>query len=134
MNNKEKIFLNKLINKYSKELRDVEGLILPSINEQHSLHLYVVRLKLELWQISRNEFIEKMNEKGIGLAVHYKPIHQLSYYKKMYNLKRNASPRFLCCAIFLSLYQIASFGIDLNKLYKSINLKEATGFSTPELL
>ena len=81
-----------IVNKYSKELRDVEGLILPSINEQHSLHLYVVRLRLELWQISRNEFIEKMNENGIGLAVHYKPIHQLSYYKKIYRLKRNSFP------------------------------------------
>ena len=82
-----------IVSKYSAELRDVEGLILPRIDEKHSLHLYVVRLKLELWQISRNEFIEKMNEKGIGLAVHYKPIHQLSYYKKIYRLKNNAYPR-----------------------------------------
>ena len=82
-----------IVNKYSKELRNVEGLILPHIDEQHSLHLYVVRLKLELWQISRNEFIEKMNEKGIGLAVHYKPIHKLSYYKKMYSLKNYYYPR-----------------------------------------
>ena len=82
-----------IVNKYSEELRDVEGLILPHIDEQHSFHLYVVRLKLELWQISRNEFIEKMNKKGIGLAVHYKPIHKLSYYKEMYNLKSNSYPR-----------------------------------------
>ena len=81
------------MNKYSKELKDVSGLILPHIDEQHSLHLYVVRLKLELWQISRNEFIEKMNKKGIGLAVHYKPIHKLSYYKQMYNFKSNSYPR-----------------------------------------
>ena len=83
----------RIVNKYSEELRDVEGLILPQIDEQHSLHLYVVRLKkLELWQISRNDFIEKMNKKGIGLAVHYKPIHQLSYYK-MYSLESSAYPR-----------------------------------------
>ncbi len=83
----------KIVKKYTKELKDVEGITLPQIDQQHSFHLYVVRLNLELWQISRNQFIEKMNEKGIGLAVHYKPIHQLSYYKKMYNLKRNAYPR-----------------------------------------
>ncbi len=56
------------------------------------MHLYVIRLKLKLWRISRNEFIEKMNERGIGLAVHYKPINQLSYYKKMYNLKGSDFP------------------------------------------
>ena len=33
-----------------------------------------------------------MNENGIGLAVHYKPIHQLSYYKKIYRLQRNSFP------------------------------------------
>ena len=27
-----------------------------------------------------------MNKKGIGLAVHYKPIHKLSYYKRTYKL------------------------------------------------
>ena len=51
------------------------------------MHLYVIRLKLELWQISRNDFIDKLNKKGIGLAVHYKPIHKLTFYKKMYKLK-----------------------------------------------
>ena len=89
-------YKKKIVKKYTKELKDVEGITLPQIDEQHSLHLYVVRLNLELWQISRNQFIEKMNEKGIGLAVHYKPIHQLSYYKKIYNLKRNAYPKGKC--------------------------------------
>ena len=28
-----------------------------------------------------------MNKKGIGLAVHYKPLHQLSYYKNKYQFK-----------------------------------------------
>ena len=80
-----------MITKYTERLKDVEGLILPTINNDHAMHLYVIRLKLKLWGISRNEFIEKMNE-GIGLAVHYKPIHQLSYYKKMYNLKGSDFP------------------------------------------
>ena len=30
-----------------------------------------------------------MNKKGIGLAVHYKPLHQLSYYKKKYDFNFN---------------------------------------------
>ena len=46
-----------------------------------------------MWQISRNDFIDKMNERGIGLAVHYKPINQLSYYKKIYNFKVSDFPR-----------------------------------------
>ena len=87
------VIRRRIVNKYFEELKNIEGLILPRINEQHSLHLFVIRLKLELWQISRNDFIDKMNERGIGLAVHYKPINQLSYYKKIYNFKVSDFPR-----------------------------------------
>ena len=33
-----------------------------------------------------------MNKKGIGLAVHYKPLHQLSYYKNKYQFKIDNFP------------------------------------------
>ena len=82
-----------IVKRYSKGLKDVEGIILPNIDQKHAMHLYVIRLNLELWQISRNDFIDKLNKKGIGLAVHYKPIHQLSFYKKMYKLKNDDYPR-----------------------------------------
>ena len=82
-----------IVNRYSNGLKDVEGIILPYIDQKHAMHLYVIRLKLELWQISRNEFIDKLNKKGIGLAVHYKPIHKLTFYKKMYKLKNGDYPR-----------------------------------------
>ena len=42
-----------IVNRYSKGLKDVEGIILPNIDQSHAMHLYVIRLKLELWQISR---------------------------------------------------------------------------------
>ena len=34
-----------------------------------------------------------MIAKGIGLAVHYKPIHELSYYRENYDLDPNQFPR-----------------------------------------
>ena len=82
-----------IVNRYSKGLKGVKGIILPTIDQKHAMHLYVVRLNLDLWQISRNEFIDKLNKKGIGLAVHYKPIHKLTFYKKMYKLKNDDYPR-----------------------------------------
>tara|TARA_S200000501_G_scaffold101251_1_gene94741 strand:+ start:1243 stop:2397 length:1155 start_codon:yes stop_codon:yes gene_type:complete len=82
-----------IVNRYSTGLRDVKGITLPIIDQKHSMHLYVIRLNLKLWQISRNDFINKLNKKGIGIAVHYKPIHQLSYYKKIYNLNSNDFPK-----------------------------------------
>ena len=54
-----------IVNRYSKGLKDVEGIILPNIDQKHAMHLYVIRLKLDLWQISRNDFIDKLNKKEL---------------------------------------------------------------------
>ena len=83
----------KIVDMYIDGLKDIEGIILPEVPKDHAMHLFVIRLKIELWNISRNDFINKMNQKGIGLAVHYKPIHQLSYYKKIYSFKMKDFPR-----------------------------------------
>ena len=82
-----------IVNKYIQGLGSIVGLNLPELIEGHAWHLFVIQLKTEHWSISRNEFIEKMIAKGIGLAVHYKPIHALSYYRKNYDLDPNQFPR-----------------------------------------
>ena len=82
-----------IVNKYIQGLGSIDGLILPELKKGHAWHLFVIRLKAKHWSISRNEFIEKMNGRGIGLAVHYKPIHALSYYRDNYDLDPNQFPR-----------------------------------------
>ena len=81
-----------IADQYFLGLKDIEGIMLPKITQNHSIHLFVIQLRLKFWKISRNTFIDELNKKGVGLAVHYKPIHQLSYYKKMYNLKCDNFP------------------------------------------
>ena len=81
-----------IADQYFLGLKDIEGIMLPKITQNHSIHLFVIQLRLKFWKISRNTFIDELNKKGVGLAVHYKPIHQLSYYKKMYNLKYDNFP------------------------------------------
>ena len=75
----------KIFSKYAEGLRHLDGVILPKYNDEHSKHLFVIKLLLDKWQISRNSFIKEMNKRGIGIAVHYKPVHQLYYYKNKYN-------------------------------------------------
>ena len=79
---------------YFLNLDSIEELDLPFCSEpyeNHSWHLFPIIIKPES-VVSRNEFINKISEKGIGVSVHYKPIHQLSYYKKKYNLNPNDFP------------------------------------------
>jgi len=73
---------------YYKELGHVEALDLPVLKvqmEDHAWHLFQVVLN-DNAQIGRNEFIEKMFLHGIGTSVHYKPLHQMTYYKNKYDL------------------------------------------------
>lgn len=79
---------------YYEKLKDLPIIDLPICNgklEDHAWHLFPIVLN-EKSCISRNEFIEKMSEQGIGTSVHYKPIHQLTYYKERYNLVKEDYP------------------------------------------
>jgi dTDP-4-amino-4,6-dideoxygalactose transaminase len=49
-------------------------------------HLYPIRINPKELSITRNEFIEKLQEKGIGVSVHFIPLHTMPYYKKRYDL------------------------------------------------
>ena len=84
---------DEIVKKYMNGLNHIDSIYLPKVSKGHSKHLFVIRLDLDKWSITRNIFIEKMNKKGIGLAVHYKPLHQLSYYKNKYQFKIDNFPR-----------------------------------------
>jgi dTDP-4-amino-4,6-dideoxygalactose transaminase len=47
------------------------------------LHLYVIRLKLDLIQQSHRQVFESLREMGIGVNLHYIPVHTQPYYQKM---------------------------------------------------
>ena len=57
----------------------------PLAGDVHSWHLYVIELG-ESVAIGRDAFIERMFAQGIGMSVHYIPLHQLSYWKSEYDL------------------------------------------------
>ncbi|NHN29395.1 DegT/DnrJ/EryC1/StrS family aminotransferase [Paenibacillus agricola] len=62
-----------------------EALILPadSSEHRHAWHLYVIRLKEELLNISRAEMIEQLQEAGIGTSVHFIPVPHHPYYRRL---------------------------------------------------
>lgn len=53
--------------------------------DDHSWHLFPLVIHPEA-PLSRNEFIERMSEYGIGTSVHYKPLHRMTYYQESYQL------------------------------------------------
>lgn len=73
---------------YFSRLSGLPGLDLPCCRvpmDHHSWHLFPVTITAEAG-ISRNDFIRKLTETGIGTSVHYKPLHRMTYYRERYNL------------------------------------------------
>ena len=60
------------------------------LNEQSARHLYVLLLNPELHCVKEEIFTE-LQESGLGIQVHYKPIYQNSFYKERFGEQRLAT-------------------------------------------
>lgn len=56
------------------------------------LHLYVVRLRLDRIEATHRQVFESLREQGIGVNVHYIPVHTQPYYRDM-GFVQGAFPR-----------------------------------------
>jgi len=65
--------------------------VMPQTKEDHAWHLFILRLT-ENAPLSRNEFIQKMSEAGIGCSVHFIPLHMHPYWQKTYQLREKNYP------------------------------------------
>lgn len=79
-----------------KYIKAFEGLplIMPGVapgSDLHAWHLFVMRLDESL-NISREEFIQKMVDQGIGCSVHFIPLHLQPYWRETYKLKDEDFP------------------------------------------
>jgi dTDP-4-amino-4,6-dideoxygalactose transaminase len=59
--------------------------------ELHAWHLYAARLAPDSG-VSRDRFIERMFEQGIGCSVHYIPLHLHPYWRERYGLNAALFP------------------------------------------
>lgn len=57
----------------------------------HSWHLYVLQLS-DSANVTRDLFIERLFEQGIGCSVHYIPLHQQPYWRDTYKLTPEMFP------------------------------------------
>jgi dTDP-4-amino-4,6-dideoxygalactose transaminase len=80
---------------YSRLLRDAEDLELPAEGDtnEHSWHLYVLRLRPGAAGISRNELIEELKKRRIGTSVHFIPIPLHPFFAPWAGEERNQCPR-----------------------------------------
>ncbi|OHB66423.1 MAG: UDP-4-amino-4,6-dideoxy-N-acetyl-beta-L-altrosamine transaminase, partial [Planctomycetes bacterium RBG_13_63_9] len=51
---------------------------------RHAHHLYVVRLDRDLLSIDRSKAFARLREQGLGVAVHYVPVHLHPFYRERF--------------------------------------------------
>lgn len=78
--------------KYLKGFSGIDFIKLPLISENHSWHLFIIRIEEEKLKISRDQYINKINDKGIGTSVHFIPLHIMPFYKNKYRFKKEDFP------------------------------------------
>ncbi len=74
--------------KYTQGLEGVEHISIPTcVCDEHPYSLYVIKIDK-----NRDSFASELLECGIQTALHYIPLHLLSYYKTKYSLRVNDFP------------------------------------------
>ncbi|MEQ8733901.1 MAG: UDP-4-amino-4,6-dideoxy-N-acetyl-beta-L-altrosamine transaminase [Rhodospirillaceae bacterium] len=76
-------------------------------DRQSAWHLYVIRLRLEALSWGRRRVFEELRTQGIGVQVHYMPLHLQPYYSMRYGHKRGDFPvaeAYYAAAMTLPLY------------------------------
>lgn len=75
---------HKLARRYDEALKDLPVILPAQDRDQYSsYHLYVIQLKLDQISLTRKEAYDQLQAAGIGVNVHYIPVHTQPYYQKL---------------------------------------------------
>ena len=77
-------YRNKIAKRYLQKLKDLP-IILPEIDKNiySSYHLFVIRFKLDVIKKTYDKIFNEILSKGIGINLHYLPVHLQPIFKKM---------------------------------------------------
>jgi dTDP-4-amino-4,6-dideoxygalactose transaminase len=78
---------------YSRAFADRDYLTAPPSSPEHAWHLYSLGLKLDELSIGRDEYAQRMQDGGIGISVHFIPLHMMPYWSARYGLKPEDFPQ-----------------------------------------
>jgi perosamine synthetase len=109
---------------YDNAFAELAGLtplgVAPSVS--HAYHLYVVQLNLEKLSCDRREIFNAFRAEGIGVNVHYLPVHLHPFYRERFHTKPGLCPvaeaayqRILSLPIFPAMTQE-----DINDVIKAV--------------
>ena len=115
----------RLAARYTARLADQRAWALPApppYEHRHAWHLFTVCLDLE-HGLTRREFVAEMERRGIGVGVHYPPVHLLRFYREHYGYALGDLPR--AEAVGASIVSLPLFpgmtGRDVDRVVDAMN-------------
>lgn len=76
---------------YMEKLKDVKGVILPTIDERVKMSWFVFVIRFESW-IDRNLVMKTLLDKGIGCRPYFTAIHLQPFYRELFGYKEGDFP------------------------------------------
>ncbi|MEK7482206.1 MAG: UDP-4-amino-4,6-dideoxy-N-acetyl-beta-L-altrosamine transaminase [Patescibacteria group bacterium] len=80
--------------KYQTAFSGLNEIILPTEKPyaKSAWHIFPIQFNLEKLKIRRKEIFEKLREQGLGVQVHYVPLHLQPFYQKKFGYKKGDFP------------------------------------------
>src|SRR5688572_8252327 len=71
---------------FDEGLAGLPGVRTPVVEDEpgHAWHLYVIQLDPAALTIDRDTFVRRLGERGIGVSVHFIPVHLHTYWRERY--------------------------------------------------
>lgn len=69
---------------YNEAFSNLDFIKLPPTGEGNAWHLYLLRISDQNLKIGRNAFAKELQNKGIGISVHFIPLFHFTYWKNLY--------------------------------------------------
>jgi dTDP-4-amino-4,6-dideoxygalactose transaminase len=86
---------NELADRYQEALSDWTQWTLPKrpdFEHVHAWHLFTPQINPEVAGMNREEFIQAMKERNIGIGLHYRAVHLYPYYRETFGFKEGDFP------------------------------------------
>lgn len=80
--------------KYAEHFLKIKGIkpIAVKGDVRHAYHLYVIRINKEETGLDRGTLFHELRSQGIGVNVHYVPVHMHPFYQNRYGTSRDLCP------------------------------------------
>jgi len=83
-----------IVAKYNKEFKDIKEIMTPIEKKyaKSAWHIYPIQLKLEKLKVNRKKIFEELRGAGIGVQIHYIPLHLQPFFKNKFGYKKGNFP------------------------------------------